>query len=323
MLKCTVCVGIPASGKSTWAREELKRDPSTVRVNRDELRIMMTNYVYSEENEKLVISTRNHIISSALKTGRNVIIDDTNINRRNFDDIVKLVNGLGVQCMVMEKPFFIELDEAISRNTKREGHACVPEEVIRKMWKQSGGTQHKFYKPRVEMCGVNMTKNEIDTSAYASSPTLPWAIMCDLDGTISLFNPTRKNGTVEVRHVGAHVRNPYDASTADEDTPNEAVVEVLEIMAKNGYHIIFCSGRDECYRGKTEAFLKKHTSFSYDLIMRKTGDNRKDSIIKEELFNEHIAGKFNILMVLDDRSSVVAFWRSKGLTCWQVNPGDF
>jgi len=323
MLKVIMTVGIIASGKSTWAKEEVKRDPNTVRVNRDDLRVMMSNYVYSPENEKIIIATRNHIISTALKSGRNVIIDDTNLNRRNFDDACALVSSIGVECMVMEKAFYIELDESIARNAKREGFALIPEAVIRKMWKQSGGTQHKFYKGRIQMCGVAGT-NEAD---FAEETTLDlsreFAVLCDLDGTISLFNPIRKNGSVEIRHKGAPARSPYDAFKADNDMLNEPVAEVLERLSSNGYQIIFCSGRDEQYRSQTLAFLNKHIGFPFLLIMRKTGDSRKDSIVKEELYQTHVAGKYNVFLVLDDRSSVVAFWRSKGFACWQVNPGDF
>jgi hypothetical protein len=57
--------------------------------------------------------------------------------------------------------------------------------------------------------------------------------------------------------------------------------------------------------------------------MRKTDDFRKDSIIKEEIYQNEIEGKYNVLCVLDDRNQVVEFWRAKGLVCFQVAPGDF
>lgn len=322
MLKVILCVGIVASGKSTWAKEEVKKDPTgTIRVNRDDLRIMMSNYVYSEDNEKLVVSIRDQIIISSLKRGKNVIIDDTNLNRRNFDDICKLVKSAGIDCMVMEKPFYVDLDEAKSRNAKREGFALIPEDVIEKMWKKSGGTGHKFYKGRIEM--INSYNSAADSVEQNIDHSLPWAIICDLDGTVSLFNVTRKDGSIEVRHPGAPVRNPYDASQADNDMVNEPVMEVLERMSGAGYQIIFCSGREDRYRPQTESFLNKHATFPYQLIMRQSGDSRKDSVLKEELYQNNIAGRYNVFLVLDDRTSVVAFWRSKGFACWQVNPGDF
>lgn len=45
---------------------------------------------------------------------------------------------------------------------------------------------------------------------------------------------------------------------------------------------------------------------------------------KKELFEAHIARKFYIEFVLDDRDQVVDLWRNElGLTCFQVNYGDF
>jgi hypothetical protein len=57
--------------------------------------------------------------------------------------------------------------------------------------------------------------------------------------------------------------------------------------------------------------------------MRETGDRRKDSIIKKEIFDRHIRDVYNIEFVLDDRNQVVELWRSLGLTCLQVADGDF
>jgi hypothetical protein len=87
--------------------------------------------------------------------------------------------------------------------------------------------------------------------------------------------------------------------------------------------VIFTSGRDERYRTQTETFLSKHNIKYFGLHMRKTGDMRRDSIVKNEMFDEHIRGKFNIDFVLDDRNQVVDLWRSLGLVCLQVAEGDF
>jgi len=57
--------------------------------------------------------------------------------------------------------------------------------------------------------------------------------------------------------------------------------------------------------------------------MRPTGDNRKDAIVKREIFDREIRDRYRILFVLDDRNQVVDMWRELGLTCLQVAPGDF
>jgi hypothetical protein len=59
------------------------------------------------------------------------------------------------------------------------------------------------------------------------------------------------------------------------------------------------------------------------LFMRKNGDYRKDAIIKKEIFDNNIRGKFNIDFALDDRNQCCEMWRSLGLTCLQVANGDF
>jgi len=50
---------------------------------------------------------------------------------------------------------------------------------------------------------------------------------------------------------------------------------------------------------------------------------RKDVIIKQEIYEEHIKDKYDVLFVMDDRNQVVEFWRSIGLTCFQVAEGNF
>lgn len=323
MLKVTLTVGIPACGKSTWSKEEVKKDPEgTCRINRDDLRNMLSNYHYSQTNEQLVTIAKEHMIRTALRYGRNVIIDETNLNRRNFDDIVKMVKEMNLDCMVMEKPFYIELEEAIERDKARPGTGYVGESVIQKFWKKSGGKQHKHYKPRVEIC-QRQTEASIEAKEVEFKSGLPNAVVCDLDGTISLFNSKRNDGSVDFRYPKAHVRTPYDASKCDEDMLNEPVATVIEAMAKSGYRIIFCSGREDTYREQTERFLKKHLSCQWELHMRKAEDFRKDNVIKAEIYDANIAPFYNVAFVLDDRDQVVQFWRSRGLQCWQVAPGNF
>ena len=62
----------------------------------------------------------------------------------------------------------------------------------------------------------------------------------------------------------------------------------------------------------------------YTLFARKSGDFRKDAVVKEEIYRRHIEGKYCIKLVLDDRDQVVSCWRDTiGLTCFQVAPGAF
>ncbi|WP_216080453.1 hypothetical protein, partial [Shigella flexneri] len=77
------------------------------------------------------------------------------------------------------------------------------------------------------------------------------------------------------------------------------------------------------YKDVTTHWLYEHYGILFNLSMRKDGDVREDSIVKLEMFNEHIRDKYYVDFVLDDRNQVVELWRSLGLTCLQVADGCF
>jgi hypothetical protein len=140
---------------------------------------------------------------------------------------------------------------------------------------------------------------------------LPLAIICDLDGTLALLGN----------------RSPYDASNALEDTLNHPIAHILEVYNHQTIYdvsLILLTGREEKFRKQTETWLQKHTITHYKaLLMRKNNDFRKDYVIKKEIYEKHIKGKFSILFVLEDRDQVVKMWRNEGLTCLQVAYGNF
>ena len=140
------------------------------------------------------------------------------------------------------------------------------------------------------------------------------AIVVDLDGTCALIHQ-RKNG-------------PYDASRCDEeDLPNIPVIETVKALTFAGYYVVFCSGREDKHREPTMRFLHNHfpeMNGDYVLFMRQTKDQRKDAIVKREIYEEQIAHRFDVLLVLDDRASVTKMWREElGLTVLQCADGDF
>lgn len=306
MLTVTVLCGIPASGKSTWTKDQLKKDPNTIRVNNDDLRLTLHNGVFSTENEKLIISTRSFLIRKALESNKNVIIDNLNINKRNFDDVCSIAKSINKDIMVMERVFYIDLEEAIERDKNRK--ASVGESVIKEWWKKSGGKQLKFKNPKKEIFlkqGHNST-HEIFEPAQQDK-NLPKAIIVDNDGTLSLIHPGR---------------SPYDASTADQDIPHEHVIEMVKLYHNSGYKILFLSGREEKDRAPTERFYQKYLpEVKYELFMRPTGDSRKDVIIKEEIYNNYIKNKYFISAWVDDRLQVVKWVYENKLPLFRVgNP---
>jgi len=287
MKKVILTKGLPASGKSTWAKKVVETSPNMYkRINKDDLRAMLDCSKWSEDSEKFIIKTRDQLILSALEQGKHIIVDDTNLAPKHEAHIKQLVKGLAE---VEIKDFTdISLDECIRRDQKRQNY--VGEKVIRQMYNQ-------FLAPKPEI------------QFYCS--LWPNAVICDLDGTLSLFekeDETRSN-----------YRSPYDASTCDNDLLNEVVYNIISKQE----NVLLVSGREDKYKEPTLRFLEQNNVKFTELIMRKSGDNRKDSIIKREIFENHIKGKYNIDFVLDDRNQVVEMWRSLGLTCLQVADGNF
>src|SRR3546814_7317593 len=56
--------------------------------------------------------------------------------------------------------------------------------------------------------------------------------------------------------------------------------------------------------------------------MRKDADTRPDHVVKEEILQQIIDDGYQPILAVDDRPSVVAMWRSKGITTLQCAPDE-
>ncbi len=135
--------------------------------------------------------------------------------------------------------------------------------------------------------------------------------LVDVDGTVALRGD----------------RSPYDETRVGEDTPNQAVIVVVQALILYGLNPLYVSGRSMGCAHATSAWLMRHigtpNGTEMKIFMRDIGDNRPDYVVKAELFDKRIAPYYNVVLSLDDRDSVVSMWRAKGLTCLQVAEGAF
>ncbi len=290
MKKVILTRGLPGSGKSTWAKQVLDEKPGSYkRINKDDLRAMLDNNRWSNDNEKFVLKVRNMLVLEALSRGKHVIIDDTNLHPKHERTIKELVKG---DALVEIKDFtHVPLKTCIERDLKRPN--SVGQGVIIEQY-------NRYLKQEIE--------EQKKAGFIQQNDQLPKAIICDLDGTLAIFD-----------------RNPFNAQNCDEDDVNIPVANIVEAFYNKGYKIMFFSGRKDQYKKPTKKFLEKAFGdrIKYELHMRQSNDNRKDSILKREMFDTIIQEKYFVEFILDDRNQVVDMWREIGLTCLQVNYGDF
>lgn len=325
--KVVILKGIPASGKSTYAKELVDKY-GYKRINKDDLRAMLDNSNWSKPKEKFVLQMRDMMLAFAMMDGANIVIDDTNFAPQHEEAIRESVglhnNNLATTSMEPLPTYGVEvvyfdtpLDVCISRNKNRNRKlklagfkTPVTEGVIRDM--------HSRYVDGKAVAYDKVIKSSDAPQApvvYVPPKDKPKAILVDIDGTLA--------------HMTG--RRPYDWDRVQEDIVDKPVSDLIakyyiqDVMQEEpDVHIIIMSGRDAACREITEEWLKSKGIKYTDLFMRGIGDNRPDNIVKRELFDEFIKDFYQVLYVLDDRNQVVDMWRNDlGLKVLQVAEGDF
>lgn len=280
-------IGLPASGKSTWAREQVEKSSGKiVRVNKDDLRAMLHNSKFSSANENQVLRIRDSIILDTLSCNKTVIVDDTNFHPKHEKTLREYAELHSAEFEI--KSFTdVPLSECLARDAIRPNP--VGAKVIKKMY--------------------NDYLKEPEVPPKARIDGLPTCIVIDVDGTLAL--------------MGA--RNPFDWKNVDKDTVNMPVADLVRMYryAAPEDKILIVSGRDGSCADLTKGWLSLNGIPFDEFYMRPEGDSRKDAIIKEEIYRNHIENRYNVRFVLDDRDQVVKMWRGLGIPVFQVAEGDF
>lgn len=280
-------IGLPASGKTTWANQLIKNNPDYVNVNRDDLRLAMQGrerYAkFSNWRESVVTYTSIMMAQEVLAQGKSVIVSDTNLDPLKRKVWEGLANDRGIR---YHEQFFTDVPYGvcISRDMKRE-HPVGTKVIM--------GMYNKY--------------RDIYWPVPVHDPALPDVYIFDVDGTLAKMNG----------------RSPFAWDKVDTDLPNHHVINVLHNLKAQGHKIIVVTGRDGSCLDLTKAWLASHNISFDDIFIRPAGDMRKDYLIKEEIYRNHIEGKYNVMGVFDDRDQVVHMWRHLGITVFQVDYGDF
>lgn len=276
--KLLMLKGLPASGKSTYAKE--LESKGWARVNKDDIRKeFFPDYTFKDEKE--VVYMEDAEIIAELREGNNVVVDDTNFAPKHQQRLEKIAKEEDADFEVL----FIDtpLEECIKRNRKRASN--VPMEAILNMYR-------KYIAPyREEHVKYNDALDE--------------AILVDIDGTLAHID-------------GDNPRSPYDASRAMEDVLDDAVSVLASMCYQHGYRVIILTGRHSGHLQVTKDWLAAKGVEYDEIHCRDEEDTRADYIVKRELFEQYVKDKYNVKFVVDDRPQVCRMWRSLGLKTLQV-----
>lgn len=281
MAKLTICRGLPASGKTTFARELVNSSGNTVRVNRDDLRAMCFNSKWTGKRERQIVKIEKALVAEALSEGYSVVIDDTNLSgaEQMWKDFGKSWVDVGVDVEVKDFTS-VPLSTCIERDALRD--KPVGPGVIYRMAGQAG--------------------------------LLPWTgrpiVICDIDGTVANLNHRLKHLQKEPKNYEEFFNGVIF------DAPYWEVIYQIQDLAKT-HDVVFVSGRPDTCSAATCEWLYSYRLPYVAVLMRRGGDHRPDDLIKEELLK--FIPKDKVVLVVDDRPRVISMWQRHGLNVQAVH----
>lgn len=277
--------GLPASGKSTKAKELCITYGNYVRVNRDLFRDMLHFGEYSGRNEALVVESEKEIALTAFKNDINVLVDDCNLsdkNRQMWEEFAKKNKAKFEVCEMGTN-----YTDCIVRDSEREKK--VGKSVIMNMALQ-----------------------------YKMIPKEYSIVICDIDGTLADLRHRIhyvQTSPKDWRNFFSHIMN---------DGLIVSTVQKIDRLMR-GYDkpemLVLVSARPEEYRKETELWLELKGVDYATLIMRKTGDRRPDTQVKSDIYETYLK-HYSIRKVFDDRPSVIRMWRSYKLNVEDCGNGE-
>lgn len=311
--------GLPGCGKSTRARE-MQKSLGGIVVERDEIRYMLFGTYYDPAivDEKLVTEYQNALIEMSLQMRMTVFVSDMNLRNSYVKTLVEKAWKFNSEYDIIDMTD-VSLELCVLNNKSDERYEkgkVVDEDVIIELYRRF--IRGSIYPLPLFFTGAKVT--EAKREQYVPDTTRNEAVIVDIDGTIARM----------------HNRGPFEEGKVIDDLPIKNVIKMVENAMMNDITVIFMSGRTDACREDTLKWLKRELpwlamtfgdvdDFSWELHMRRSVEDRgrPDDDVKYDLFMKHVATRYNVLYVLDDRDKVVKMWREIGLTCAQVAEGNF
>lgn len=291
-MKATILIGISGAGKSTYITEKANENSNLIVISKDNIRkSLIKNYnpnknlwdQYSfKDNEDSINSLFDIQLREAAKNKQNIVIDNTNLSKSKNERLERLLKNYGyVEINYINFNLTDNINFYLENNQNRIN--TIPMRAINDQYLLAAQSGY------LELSNSNIALVDIDGTV---------AIKCD--------------------------RSPFEYNKADNDTPNQYVIDTINALyeTKRIDYIQFLSGRESYSYELTRDWLIRHgfDMNKHRLLMRKTRDCRRDSIIKNEIY-ESCLKQNNIKYLFDDRNQVVDMWWDNKLPVFHV--GDY
>lgn len=315
--------GLPASGKTKYAKEWLAEDPEhRRRVNYDDLRLELfgANWRWNRKDETVMKTVARVKAAECLETGFSVVIDNTSLSSAVRKSWRQFGESLGAE--VIEQEFDTDVFTCVERDRERKGSARVGAAVIWRMALTYGFVDWDNLPSSLVICDIDGTVADCSHRLKFLTPTIHHAENC------ALATPPEEKVCL---NCGKRASKNWAAFNKPEnlllDQPIVPICNLVRLLHDRGSFIIFLTGRGTDVGITTEEWFELHGMGSEDLnnsmlLMRQVGDHRSDVIVKREILD--YLPKSRIRYVLEDRTRVVEeVYRSAGLTVLQPARGDF
>lgn len=333
-------VGASGSGKSTESRKLLAEMSNSVRVNRDELRIMAL-HKWKGSLEDFILDSETAVVKQAAKHGYHIIIDDTNLTESTQKWWATLSKQIGYE--LVKREILTPLEVCVARDATRKDHTHIGRPAIEMQFLRG-----KF----VDWSGMEVGIFDIDGTLADLTHRVDWLrkggpcpngclqgwfrqTMTDVDYTTTPPTPIYDLKECPFCIDGKLKKKFHDEfySRVGGDAPIDIVVR----WAQEWYDdrpagekqrlLLIVSGRspeNQTYE-KTRDWLAQH-GVKYDHIyMRRAWHHGPDTEEKALILKNLLASgltKSQIKFVVDDRPSVIQMWKDNGLTVIPVRGRD-
>lgn len=139
-------------------------------------------------------------------------------------------------------------------------------------------------------------------------------IIVDIDGTIA--DTTHRDYLSKEKKWEEYFERCFH------DKPYEKIIDLVKLL-KTKHDILFCTGRSEVVRERTQIWLDKHGLGGILMLMRPKDNHLPDYAMKPKLIKSIGLTKEDVEFVLEDRNIMVKKWRDMGYVCLQVKNGRY